>query len=290
MLRMRHLVTLSLAGFMMNGCVALDKYNALKLEKEQCVERLSQAEAEARAEREKAKTLQDTLDRLMAAGGDQQTLVTNLTKQNADLTARLAELNRKYEEAMSRGPVGIALPTELDNALKELAAQNSDMVDFDSARGILKFKSDVTFASGSAELTPKAKEVLGKFAQIINSPVAAKYELLVAGHTDNVRVINPVTIRMGHKDNWYLSAHRAISVGEDLLKDGVGAGRMGVVGYADQRPVDSNATEAGKARNRRVEVLILPTKVGGAEPTAKPAVKAPAVEVIPAAPAAPINK
>ena len=282
---MRHLITLALAAFMLNGCVALDKYNALKLERDQYLERLGQAESEARAERERAKVLKDQLDALMAAGGDHQTLLQNLNKQNAELQAKLDELNRKYLEAVGRPPVGIALPAELDTALKELAAQYPELVEYDSARGILKFKSDVTFASGSAELTGRAKEVLTKFTQIINSPVAARYELLVAGHTDNVRVSNAATVRAGHKDNWYLSAHRAISVGEDLLKDGVSASRMGVVGYAEQRPVDSNTSAAGRAKNRRVEVLILPAKVGDtgeATPAPAPRAAKPAVDAVPA--------
>ena len=42
---------------------------------------------------------------------------------------------------------------------------------------------------------------------------------MVAGHTDNTRVVNPATIQAGHKDNWYLSAHRAISVGKELPSD-----------------------------------------------------------------------
>ena len=64
----------------------------------------------------------------------------------------------------------------------------------------------------------------------------------------------------GHKDNWYLSAHRAISVCEAMQKDGVSPARLAVMGYADQHPIADNNTTAGKAQNRRVEVLILPTR------------------------------
>jgi chemotaxis protein MotB len=126
---------------------------------------------------------------------------------------------------------------------------------------MLKFKSDVTFSLGSAELTAKARDVIDRFAKILNSPSARGYELLVAGHTDNTKVSNPATIKAGHKDNWYLSAHRAISVAEQMMKQGVNSDRLGVVGYADKRPVASNSTAAGRAQNRRVEVLILPAQV-----------------------------
>src|SRR6476659_5079424 len=84
---------------------------------------------------------------------------------------------------------------------------------------------------------------------------------MVAGHTVINEVSTPETIKAGHKDNWFLSAHRAIAVGSELQHHGVGSQRLGVVGYADQRPVASNATTSGQAQNRRVEVLILPNTV-----------------------------
>jgi chemotaxis protein MotB len=86
---------------------------------------------------------------------------------------------------------------------------------------------------------------------------------MVVGHTDNVHVANPETIRQGHKDNWYLSAHRAIAVTAELRKQSVSPTRLEVAGFADQRPVSPNTTDAGRALNRRVEVLILPAAPTG---------------------------
>lgn len=274
MLRMRHVVLLVVAAFLMNGCVALDKYNALQLERTQYLERLGQAEAEARAEREKAKILQDQLNGLLGAGANSQDLLGTLQKQNADLRAQLDDVNRKYQEALRSNK--IVIPQEVSDDLAQLARQYSDILEYDAQRGMLKFKSDVTFASGSSDVTAKAQEVLKRVADILNSSSVATYELIVAGHTDNVPVSQPRTIQAGHKDNWYLSAHRAITVGAELRKDGIASIRMGVAGYADQRPVASNGTDAGRSQNRRVEILIVP----GAKtplPTAAPSDVAPVV-------------
>ena len=123
----------------------------------------------------------------------------------------------------------------------------------------MKFKSDVTFGSGSTDLNERAVDTLQRFSSILNSPEAVGYELMVAGHTDNQRVTRSSTINAGNFDNWYLSAHRAISVAAELVKNGVNRGRLGVAGYADQQPIASNATEAGRPQNRRVEIVILPT-------------------------------
>jgi len=154
----------------------------------------------------------------------------------------------------------VALPAPLSNALTSFAHENPDLVDFDAARGIVKFKTDFTFATGQDTITEKAKAAISRFASILNSDAAKSYELMVAGHTDNSPVVNPQT-KAKHPDNWYLSSHRAIAVGDELIKHSVSPQRLAVVGYADQRPIASNTTSAGKAQNRRVEVLILPSTV-----------------------------
>ena len=250
----------ALALLLAGGCVSQEKFNALKLDRDRYAEQLGQAQTEASAARSEADAYKNQLASIGGAGQSKDAMVLNLTNQNNELQRQLDDLNRRYTDAMNRtGPS--ALPQAVTNELSDFARQNPDIVDFDAARGIVKFKSDVTFAPGSADVTPKAKDVIARFAQILNSPAASSYELIVAGHTDNTNVVNPATIQAGHRNNWYLSAHRAIAVGSELQIHRVSAQRMGVTGYADQRPIASNSSESGKAQNRRVEVLILPTTV-----------------------------
>jgi chemotaxis protein MotB len=260
---MAKLIGTVVLGIALTGCVSQEKYNALKLDRDGLSEQLAKSQSDASSARAEADSYKNQLALLNQNGGNLQGLINNLQQQNAQLQAQNDELNRKYAEAMNRPTGGTALPAPLSNELQAFANANPDLVDFDAAHGIVKFKSDVTFASGSAEVTPKAKEAITKFAQILNSPAANGYELLVAGHTDNTRVVNPNTIKQGHLDNWYLSSHRAITVAAELRKDSINPQRLGCVGYADQRPVASNNTSTGQAQNRRVEVLILPTTVRG---------------------------
>jgi chemotaxis protein MotB len=269
MARMARFIGTALVGIALTGCVSQEKYNALKLDRDGLAEQLAKAQTDASSARSEADSYKNQLGMLGQNGSGLQGLVTNLQQQNATLQAQLDELNRRYAEAMNR-PAGMggALPPQLTNELSAFAAANPDLVDFDAARGIVKFKSDVTFASGDATVTPKAKEVIGRFASILNSPSASGYELMVAGHTDNTRVVNPATIRSGHLDNWYLSAHRSITVSKELFAHGINSQRVGVVGYADQRPVASNASPSGQQQNRRVEVLILPSTVHSTAPVA----------------------
>ncbi len=274
----KHLLSLAALSLLLGGCVSQEKYNALKLDRDRYAEQLGQAQNEASSARSEADAYKNQLAALGNSGTSKEAMILNLTNQNSDLQRQIDELNRKYADAVSKVGAASPLPEKLTSELSEFARQNPDLVDFDAARGIVKFKSDVTFSPGSAEVTPKAKEAISRFAQILNSPTANGYELMVAGHTDNTNVVNPATIQAGHKNNWYLSAHRAIAVGSELMTDRVNGQRLAVTGYADQRPIASNASESGKAQNRRVEVLILPTQIHSTGST---------VASTPAAPAAP---
>jgi chemotaxis protein MotB len=249
------------------GCVPAEKYNAMKLAHDSAMERLAQADSNANAAKAESAAYKKQLDAIMASGNNQTAMVANLTQQLTEMQGRYAELDAQYKNALQNTGVVQVLPEAVNNALTEFAQQNPDLVDFDSAHGVVKFKSDVTFNSGSAELRSEARNAIARFAQILNSPAASGYDLQIAGHTDSQRVSNPATVKAGHVDNWYLSAHRAISVKTALTGQSVNPQRIAVVGYADQHPVASNATEQGRAQNRRVEVLILPSTTKNA-PTA----------------------
>jgi chemotaxis protein MotB len=256
---------LAALAFSLTGCVSAEQYNAMKLSRDQAIEQADQAEADAKSARSQADAYKAQLEQIAGSGNTRDAMITNYSQQVSDLQAQNAAIRQKYEDLLNRPPQVVqlagatALPQELSNALTDFANQYPDIVTFDPTRGVVKFKSDVTFASGSTDLNSRATETLQRFVGILNSPQAIGYELMVAGHTDNQRVTRQRTIDEGNFDNWYLSAHRAISVAAEMVKDGVSKSRLGVAGYADQQPIASNATAAGRAQNRRVEIVILPT-------------------------------
>jgi chemotaxis protein MotB len=244
------------------GCVSVKDHNKALVQRDVMEIQRDRARAEANG-------LQAQLDSYQAQVGfisDKDSVIETLSADNANLRGQLAEINNKYGEAMD-GVVGAALPAEVKDALASFAASNRDLVEFDAAKGVMRFMSDATFSKGSADLTPKGQQVAAALAKILSSGNAAGYELMVAGHTDGMPVSNPKTIAAGHKDNWHLSAHRAIALGKVLQSNHVSARRMAMVGYADQRPVASNASEAGRSQNRRVEVVVLAARVDGTTPS-----------------------
>jgi chemotaxis protein MotB len=105
------------------------------------------------------------------------------------------------------------------------------------------------FVSGQAALEPAGLPLLNEVAQLLN--VDQSHPITVEGHTDNV----PISSSQ-YPSNWELSTDRATTVVRYLIAQAVKRGRLGAVGYADLHPIDSNATASGRARNRRVEIVL----------------------------------
>ena len=115
---------------------------------------------------------------------------------------------------------------------------------------------DLLFASGKATLEGRAFGLLTEIASLLN--VDQTHPISVEGNTDNVPIHSSL-----FPSNWELSTARASTVVQYLIAHGVSANRLTASGNAEQRPIDSNATAAGRARNRRVEIVM--RRLHGAE-------------------------
>jgi chemotaxis protein MotB len=118
---------------------------------------------------------------------------------------------------------------------------------------------DLLFASGQATLNPKADSLLHEIGGLLN--LANTHPIDVEGNTDDVPIQSAA-----YPSNWELSTARASTVVRFLAASGVGASRLTAIGYADQRPLASDATAGGRARNRRVEIVVRRIYGSGAEP------------------------
>jgi len=131
---------------------------------------------------------------------------------------------------------------ESDKLMKELASLKAQQTE----RGIVLTIGDVLFATGKADLSVSAAKSVGTLAEFLQKN--PNRNVLIEGHTDSV----------GSDDyNLALSQRRADSVKDNLLENGIYAGRITAVGYGKKFPVASNDTKAGKAQNRRVDIIIL---------------------------------
>jgi chemotaxis protein MotB len=119
------------------------------------------------------------------------------------------------------------------------------------ARGLVirVLTDDLLFASGQATLERRASGLLGEISQLLN--IDETHPISVEGNTDNVPIHSAT-----YPSNWELSTARASTVVRFLIAHGIGASRLTALGNAEQHPFDSNATVTGRARNRRVEIVM----------------------------------
>lgn len=142
-----------------------------------------------------------------------------------------------------------ALATALEAALAPIEAHGPLRVSH-SPRGIaVEIGASALFSPAEARLQEEAVKVLGTAARVL---AAADNAVRIEGHTDSL----PIATEQ-FPSNWELSAARASAVARLFVDSGVAANRIGVTGFADNRPVESNQTPEGRSRNRRVTLLVL---------------------------------
>lgn len=144
---------------------------------------------------------------------------------------------------------------DLENRLAKEISDKQVLLE-QTARGlIITMANDILFDSGKAKLKKNAYSVLDKIAQVLNETVPER-DIGVEGHTDTVPIKHS-----GWKSNWELSSARATNVLHYLIGKGVQPQRLSAIGYGEFKPIDTNDTKAGRARNRRVEIIILPKEI-----------------------------
>lgn len=168
--------------------------------------------------------------------------------------AKKKELIASMQQRLLLG--GGALPVELSTMLEDFAKQN-DMVTYDSSRGIVKFKSDLLFEKGSDKVAASAIEAVKSLSGILNSEQGRKFDVIIAGHTDDIAILKPET-RAKHPTNWHLSSHRAIAVLKVMESNNIESKRLSARGFSEYRPIaDNKPGKKGNPQNRRVEIYIV---------------------------------
>lgn len=234
--------------FVLGGCVPQNQYDDLMSAYRSKEQQLLQLQNEFDTSRSNEEALRRQLAEAAADLARAKELV------GGDKGA-LDALQKRYEDLLAQVNSLSPLPESVNSRLTELATANPEIFEFDEKRGMLRFKSDVTFDLGSAKLTSKATAVLEKVAAVLNTSDARDLEVRVVGHTDNVPIRKSSTAAL-HPTNLHLSTHRSIAVRDALVGDGIDAQRFMVAGYGEFRPIATNNAR-GNEQNRRVELFLV---------------------------------
>jgi len=165
-----------------------------------------------------------------------------------------------------KGPIDAAATKDIDERLERLRQITEAVGTMGAAEGDVtiltveggygvRVSDAVLFDSGSTDVKPEGRELLGKVAQQIASQPYQR--VWVRGHTDTDPVSRPATVERFPHGNIQLSAARAVEVAALLSQAGVKQERVVVAGFGPAEPVVANDTPDNKRRNRRVEIFVL---------------------------------
>jgi chemotaxis protein MotB len=247
-------IALSLA----TGCVTRGTYQedvgrleTANKQLEKRVENLTRANSSLDAERI---ALADELEDLHQSRSTLERDVAKLQETKDLLTAHLREREAQVDELSKVSSTYEALVEDLESDLTAGRIQIEQLRD-----GIrLNLPQDVLFPSGSAKLQATGQVVIRKVAERLKT---VGHRVEVQGHSDNVPVSGRLATRYG--SNWELAGARASQVVRLFESEGGAPSRMIPISFGEHAPVDDNTSPEGRARNRRIEIRLIP--VAGTE-------------------------
>ena len=210
-------------------------------------------------QRDKAVADKEELDRILQSRSDSlsQTIfelrrkVADLDAENAKLKAENASLVKAREEQVQK------VSSTYESLLEKMKSEISKgQVTISELKGKLTVNmvDSILFDSGKAEVKKGGLEILGKVISILKD--VNDKSIRIEGHTDNVQIVGVLAKR--YPTNWELSAARAINVARYLQDQGIDPGQLSAVAYGEWKPVATNDTAEGKAKNRRIEIILVP--------------------------------
>jgi len=187
-----------------------------------------------------------------ACRADLKTSNELLAQKVKELETRMSELRVNEEKVKEQSDAY----TKMQEAMKsELASKQVAIKELEGKLTLTMVES-ILFDSGKAEVKKEGVETLQKVADVLKN--TKDQDIVVAGYTDNIPIKG--NLAKVYPTNWELSTARAISVVKILTAEGVDPKLISAAGYGEYRPVADNDTPEGRAKNRRMEIVLMPKR------------------------------
>ena len=150
------------------------------------------------------------------------------------------------------------LKKEIDTKLHDDGMDQSASTMIDMRGLVIRLNNAIFFDSGSAQIKKQSEETLMEVANLLNT---VDNYIRIEGHTDNVPIKHS-----SYPSNWELSTARAVNVVKLFIdKESFSPNKLIAVGYGEYKPVADNSTDEGRAKNRRIDIIILSSKYNNLE-------------------------
>lgn len=203
---------------------------------------------------EEAGSLEKSLAACEQKGSEQVARIAALEKQRDDLAVQLEEQKKKVVQVEAVKEETSKTYAQMIEKMKSEIAEGQVTITELKGRLTVNMVDAILFDSGKADIKPEGRQVLQKVVEVIGQ--VEDKAIRVEGHTDNVK-ISPALAR-AFASNWELSAARAVNVTRYLQRLGVDPTLLSAAAYGEYRPVSENETPEGRAKNRRIEIVLVP--------------------------------
>lgn len=215
--------------------------------------------AQLSIQKDKITADRDELDKVLKSKSDSLSKTINelrgkaaaLEMENASLKESVANLKKTKEEEVK------SVSKTYENLMQEMKGEIAQgQVAITELKGKLTVDvlDKILFASGEAEVKPEGLAVLQRVIDILKN--VKDKAIRIEGHTDNVKIGGALARK--YATNWELSAARAINVTRYLQKQGIDPALLASVAYGEYKPVADNSTSEGRAKNRRIAIILQP--------------------------------
>ena len=180
-----------------------------------------------------------------------KTKVDNLAQQVAEQKQRVADLEMIKEQKVEE--VSSEYNSMIDKMKAEIAQGQVTITEL-KGKLTVNMVEAVLFDSGKAEVKKEGLVILQKVIDVLKD--TKDKVIRVEGHTDDVPIVG--TLARVYPTNWELSAARAVNVTRFLQAQGIDPANLSAVAYGEFKPVADNETKEGRAKNRRIEIVLIP--------------------------------
>src|SRR3989442_6661438 len=189
---------------------------------------------------EPGKSIADQRQRINALEGDNARLAQELAEAQKAREEKVREVSSTYEQLVAK------MKGEIDKGQVTISELKGKLT--------VNMVEAILFDSGKAEVKPEGLVVLGKVIEILKT--VSDKSIRIEGHTDNKPIVGTLTQR--YPTNWELSAARAINVASYLQKQAIEPATLSAAAFGEFKPVADNTTPQGLAKNRRIDIVLVP--------------------------------